>query len=197
MKKVLLGVVVLLALGAGWWLLRGGDADATATRVSPEAAVLAEAKLRRLQEEKETVRLSDAELTSLLRYRLQDRIPGDLHSPAVAFQGDTVRMVGRFPSDQLPQLPELGRVTAFLPDTATVEVVGRLRALEPGRAALEVHRITFAEIPIPERLYPTALQRMGRRDEPGLPSNAYAFYLPEGVGGARVENGLLVLDPSP
>ncbi len=168
-----------------------------ATTVSAESAAAAEAKLRRLQEEKETVRLSDAELTSLLRFRFQDRLPGDLHSPAVAFQGDTVRLLGRFPRDRLPQLPELGRVTAFLPDTATVEVTGHLLPLQGGRAALEIRRITFAEIPVPPRLYPLALQRMGRRDEPGLPPTAYPFHLPDGVGGARVENGTLVLAPEP
>lgn len=198
MKKILLvGVLLLLlAAGAGWWLLMGrGGGDVMATTVSPESAAAAEAKLTRLRDEGDTVRLSDAEFTSLLRYSYQDRLPGDLHAPAVAFRGDTLRLMGRVPSDRLPATPELGRVLAFLPDTADVEVIGHLRTLESGRAALEVRRITFADIPIPERLYPMALERMGRRDEPGLPATAFPFALPPGVGGARVEGGVLVLAP--
>lgn len=199
MKKVLLGGVLLLVLmvGAGWWWTRRGGGDEMATTVSPESAAIAEEKLQRLREEKETVRLSDAELTSLIRFRLQHQFPGDLHDPAVAFQGDTVRMLGRFPRDRLPHLPELGRVLPFLPDTATVEVIGQLHPLPGGRAALDVRRVTFAELPVPERLVPLALTRMGRRDEAGLPPTAYPFHLPEGVGGARVENGTLVLAPEP
>lgn len=201
----LLGALVLLALVlGGGWLFRdriarmlGFGGDEVATTVSPEAAAQAEAKLRRLKEGGESVRLSDAELTSLVRYRYRDRIPGDIYAPAVAFRGDTVRMQGKVPSDRLPDVPELGRVRAFLPDTAEVDILGRLRERESGRAAFQVERIVFAGIPIPERFYPKALEQMGRRDEPGLAPNAYAFKLPDGVGSARVEGGYLVLSPSP
>ncbi|MBV9773778.1 MAG: hypothetical protein JO040_07505 [Gemmatimonadetes bacterium] len=200
----LLGTLVLLAvvLGAGWLFrdriagMLGGGREKIATTVSPESAALAEAKIKKLQEDGQTVRLSDAELTSLMRYRFRDRIPGDIYAPAVAFRGDTVRMQGRVPSDRLPDVPELGRVRAFLPDTADVDIIGRLRARESGRSAFQVERIIFAGIPIPPRFYPKALEQMGRRDEPGLPGDAYAFKLPDGVGSARVEGGYLVLSPS-
>lgn len=198
----LLWGVLLLALlvGGGWYLLRddvarllGGEEAATA--VSPEAAAQAEAKLAGLRQG-DTVRLNDVELTSLMRYRLRDRIPGDLYSPAITLRGDTVRFMARVPSEALPDVPELGRVRGFLPDTADVDIRGKLQTLEPGRAAFEVDRIVFGGIPIPERLYPQALARMGRRDEPGLAPAAYPFTLPEGVGDARVEGGLLVLAPT-
>ncbi len=197
-----LGAVLALALllGAGWYFrdtLRAlmGGREEIVTTVSPEAAEQAEAKLARLRERGETVRLSDAELTSLVRYRYRDRIPGDLYAPAVSFRGDTVRLQARVPSDRLPDTPELSRVRTFLPDTADVDVVGSLRSLDSGRSAFEVRRITFAQLPVPERLYPQALERMGRRDEPGLGPTAYPFRLPDGVGSARVEGGFLVLSP--
>ena len=196
------GLLIVLLLAGGWLffrddvarLLGGGRPEATA--VSPEAAAQAEEKLASLANDGETVRLNDVEFTSLMRYRLRDRIPGDLYAPAVAFRGDTVRLMARVPSDRLPDVPELGAARAFLPDTADVDVVGKLAALENGRAAFEVERITFAGIPVPERLYPVALERMGRRDEPGLAPSAYAFALPNGVGTARVEGGELVLTPA-
>lgn len=195
-------VVLALVLGAGWYFrdriagMLGRRGDEVATTVSPESAALAEEKLKRMQEDGDTVRLSDAELTSLVRYRFRDRIPGDIYAPAVAFRGDTVRMKGKVPSDRLPDVPELGRVRAFLPDTADVDIIGRLQPREQGRAAFQVERIVFAGIPIPPRFYPRALEQMGRRDEPGLAANAYPFKLPAGVGSARVEGGYLVLSPS-
>lgn len=196
--RIAFGVLLLLlaaGAGAAWWLLRGAEEEAVAATVSPEAAAQAEAKLERLREEGETIRLSEVEFTSLLRYGMRDRIPGDLYAPAVEFRGDTLRLMGRIPSDRLPRLPELGPVADFLPDTADVDVLGHLRMLEPGRAALDVRRVTFAGIPVPERLYPRALERMGRPDEPGLPAAAFPFHLPEGVGAARVEGGTLILSP--
>ncbi|HEX2092129.1 MAG TPA: hypothetical protein VHG28_06985 [Longimicrobiaceae bacterium] len=195
-------LLLLLALGAAGWYFRdtirgllGREDETFATAVSPEAAAQAEAKIARLQEG-DSVRLSDVELTSLVRYRYQDRIPGDLHAPAVSFRGDTVRLQARVPSDRIPDVPELGRVRSFLPDTADVDITGKLQPLESGRAAFDVDRITFAGIPIPERLYPQALERMGRRAEPGLAETAYPFRLPQGVGAARVEGGYLVLSPN-
>jgi hypothetical protein len=195
------GFLFVLLLAGGWWLFREplarllGRGEPVATIVSPEAAAQADAKLARLTGDGETVRLSDVEFTSLMRYRLRDRIPGDLESPAVAFAGDTLRLMARVPSDRLPAGPELGAARAFLPDTADVDIVGHLRPLQPGRAAFEVRRITFAGIPVPDRLYPQALRSMGRRDEPGLAPTAYPFPLPDGVGGASVQAGELVLTP--
>lgn len=199
---LLAGLVIVLLLAGGWLFFRddvtrlmgGGRPEATA--VSQEAATQAEEKLARLAEDGETVRLNDVEFTSLMRYRLRDRIPGDLDSPAVSFRGDTVRLMARVPSDRLPDVPELGAARAFLPDTADVDVVGRLAPLASGRAAFEVQRITFAGIPVPDRFYAQALEQMGRRDEPGLSASAYPFALPNGVGAARVEGGELILTPT-
>jgi hypothetical protein len=55
--------------------------------------------------------------------------------------------------------------------------------------------VRFANIPIPAHLYPAALERIGRRPEPGLAPSALPIRLPEGVGGARVREGNLVLTP--
>lgn len=199
---LLAGMVLVLLLAGGWLFFRDdvarlmGGGRPAATAVSQEAATQAEEKLARLAEDGETVRLNDVEFTSLMRYRLRDRIPGDLDSPAVSFRGDTVRLMARVPSDRLPDVPELGAARAFLPDTADVDVVGRLAPLASGRAAFEVQRITFAGIPVPDRFYAQALQQMGRRDEPGLSASAYPFALPNGVGAAKVEGGELVLTPA-
>ena len=190
--------LVVVLVGAGWFFRDripglGGGREPVA-EVSPEAAEQAEAKLAQLQQGEE-VRLTESELTSLLRYRLQDRIPGDVQAPEVRLNGDTVALSGRFPTDRLPPSMDMGAARDFLPDTADVEVRGRLRSLGGGRAAVRVDVVTFARVPVPEQFYPDALSRLGRRDEPGLEPTEYPIRLPAGVGRARVEGGELVLSP--
>ncbi len=199
MKRLLggaLGALLLLAvIGVGAWrlgYLRSGPP--VATEVSPAAAAQAEAKYRELVEGGRPVRLNEVELTSALRYRLRDRLPGDLYDPAVALRGDTVTLSGRVPADRLPLVPALDRVRAFLPDTASIDVTGAL-AGGAGSAYFDVREVRFAGVPIPARYYPQALRGLGRRDEPGLPATAFGFRLPDGVGSARVEGGQLVLKP--
>lgn len=193
-------LVVVLALAVGGWWFRdripglGGREPEPLTEVSPATADQAEAKLAQLRDGGE-VRLTESELTSLLRYRLQDRIPASVNAPTVRLHGDTVRVSGRFPTDQLPASMDMGAARDFLPDTADVEVRGRMRTLEPGRAAIQVDVVTFARVPVPQQFYPEALQRLGRRDEPGLQPAEYPVRLPPGVGAARVEGGELVLSP--
>ena len=196
-----LAAVLLLVtlLGAGWYFrepllaLMGRGSDPV--EVSPEAAAMAEEKLERLRTDGDTARLSSIEASSLLRFRGPAWLTGRVHEPGVEFSSDTVRVSGTIATDQLPSHPELDRVRVLLPDSSRVEVSGVLSPLASGRMAVDIDEVTFAGIPIPERYYPDVLARFGREDEPGLGPSAFAVPLPEGVGGARVENGALVLTP--
>jgi len=145
----------------------------------------------------DTVHLSSVEFTSYVRYRYREQIAGELEQPTVAFTGDTVTLGGRFPTDRLPDMREVRAMREFLPDTADVKLRGGLRTLSPGKAALRIDVASFAKVPVPRDVYPDALKKIGRRDEPGLGPNEYAFPLPPGVGSARVENGELILSPRP
>ena len=69
------------------------------------------AKLDRLRENGDTVRLSGAEFTSYIRFRMADRFAtGDIELPVVNFEGETVKVAGRLPKDRIPesQLRQLG-----------------------------------------------------------------------------------------
>jgi hypothetical protein len=196
----LLALAVVLVIGVVAWALtsdigRRGSAEFAAVRVSPEAAEQAERKLERLRTDGDTARLNEVEITSLLRYRVADQYPDLVNEPTVLLSGDTLRLAARVPSDRLPPLAELERIRLFLPDTSRIELRGRLLPIEGRRAALAVEQVSFAGIPIPPRFYPDVLERLGRRDEPGLPENAMAVPLPGYVGSARVEDGHLVLTP--
>jgi hypothetical protein len=165
--------------------------------VSEEAAKSAEDKIARLRKGGDTVHLSEVELTSLLRYRVQDQLAdGALQDPEVHLRGDTVRLTARLPVDRLPQVPELRRVRSFLPDTAEVDVRGHVRTTSRGNVALQVSRASFAKFPIPHEWEGQLLQRLGKKDQPGLAQDEFPIHLPPGVGGARVEGGQLVLEPA-
>ncbi len=194
-------LLVLIGVGTLAWLFRGdivrwmNRGEYAVTGVSPEAAAQAEAKLDRLRTQGDTVRLSSIELASLARYRYSGWIPGTLREPTLSLAGDSLLVAGMVPTDELPAVAQLEQVRGFLPDTAHVEVSGRLLPVAPGQAAIEVGQISVSRVPIPRRLYPDLVRRIGGGEAAGLPPSAIAFGLPEGVGSARVENGFLVLAP--
>lgn len=199
-KWLVMGFGALVALGvAGWWMrervagLLGLEREPVV--VSAEAAAAAEGKLERLRSDGETARLSGIELSSLLRYRSSSWFTSRVHEPSVALAGDTIRVSGTIATSELPSHPDLDRVRVLLPDSSQVDVMGRVGALPSGRASLDIERVEFAGIPIPERYYPEVLERFGRRHEEGLGPNALAIPLPEGVGAVRAEGGYLVLTP--
>lgn len=201
MRRIAAVLVLVVAVLAGAWLLRGWipgpwQRAPEALTVSPAAAAQAEAKLDRLRQRGDSVHLSSVEFTSFLRYRWRDPLSRRITAPEVRFRGDTIAVTGRVPTASLPDTRDVRSVRDFLPDTADVEVSGRLRPLPGGRAALRIDALSFARVPVPDDLYPSALDRLGRRSEPGLAPNEYAVRLPPGVGAAAVERGELVLWPA-
>jgi hypothetical protein len=196
-------LILLAVVAGGAWFFRGlipgpWQRDPVITEVSEAGAIAADAKLERLREEGDTIRLSGVEFTSYMRYRMAQRFASDIELPTVAFTGDQVQVAGRLPKDRIPQaqIDQLGRAASFIPDTATVEVGGGMRMLGPGRAALKVTSVAVERLPIPRDRYLSVLDRVGGMDEPGLERDEVAFQLPPGVGAARVENGELVLAPA-
>lgn len=195
-RAVWLVAVLLLALAAaGGILYWRAMADPVATEVSPEAAALAEEKLRALREDQEPVELSSVELSSLLRYRAPAWVAGAVGEPSVALSGDTLVLTGKVATERLPSHPDLDALRPMLPDSASVELTGTLRSRGAGEAELEVVEVELAGLPVPARYYPQVLERAGRRAQPGLGPNALAIRLPPGVGTARVQGGVLLLTP--
>jgi hypothetical protein len=198
--RILLVLIAVAVLAAGAWLFRdmipGLAREREVVTVSPEAAEQAEKKLERMRASGDTIHLNGVEFTSYLRYRAPLQIADQLESAQVDFAGEGVTFSGRLPKDRLPDTRQVRAIGSFLPDTADVEVKGALRTLSPGRAALRVDGVSFAKLPVPADVYADALKSLGRRDEPGLGANEYAFPLPPGVGSARVEAGKLVLAPA-
>lgn len=203
MKRLVL-LLVLAGIGYGVWtqrdrvlaLISRGSTDAAAEQpaASPALADLAYAKLENLKDgHSPSVSLGQAELQSLLEYRYRQLLPAFVASPQVELDGNQIKVTGMVPVENLPSLSELGDAAAFLPDTAEIALTGTLLPLDSGRVAIGIDQVRAARIPLPHRLVPRALQRLGRKDEPGLPRDALAVPLPPGVAAAYVRDDSLVL----
>jgi hypothetical protein len=179
-----------------WQDLRGTRTQQV--QPSPELAAIAEAKLDGLRDGEATqATLSAVELESLLQYRYQGAIPAFLGRPGIELQGDRLRLRARVPVDMLPNVEGLGEAAAFLPDTTELSVAGRLLPLGQGRVAFAIEDVSAQRFPLPRRLVPRALERLGRTDEPGLPPEAMALPLPPGIGAAYIRRDSLVLLAQP
>lgn len=195
---VLLGVLLGVAWTQRAWLVErwqefraAGDAEVVATEA---LALQAEAKLADLEAGRtDAVALGQGELQSLLVFRHSGLLPAFVDSPTVELDGDQLKVRASVPVDRLPSLGELGEAAAFLPDTTEVEVVGKLLPLDDGRVALAVDEVSAARIPLPARMVPAALRRLGRTDEHGLPQDALALPLPRGAAAAYIRGDSLHL----
>jgi hypothetical protein len=190
-------LVLLIVAGGGLWFFRGlipgpWQPAPVVTRVSEAGAVAADAKLKRLREHGDTVRLSGVEFTSYVRYRMAQRFAQDLQTPIITFQGEHIRVDGRVPKDKLP-LKKFGAAAEYLPDTSDVMVNGAMRMVAPGRAALRVQSASFARVPVPRDRYLPLLKGLRLPTDTALAEDEVGVQLPPGVGSARVENGELVL----
>lgn len=202
MRRVIASAVLLAILAGAflyreritlaWRDLRG--TGAATVEPSPELAAAAAAKLDQLRDgTADRATLSATELASLLQYSYQGALPGFLGIPVIDLSGERLRLRARVPIDKLPNVEGLGEAAAFLPDTTELTVSGRLLPLTPGRVAFAVDDVSAQRFPLPRRLVPAALERLGRRDEPGLPADAIALPLPPGASAAYIRRDSLVL----
>ncbi len=203
MRRVIVLVLILLVLAVAyifrgslkqkWQNVRGGD-DAAVEVVSEELATSAFTKIEDLRESKtERAAFSTNELQSLVQYKYMGALPAFASQPKVAMAGDRMTLKVRVPVDRIPNIKGLGDVASFLPDTADVQLTGTLIPLPNERVALGVDAVQAAGIPLPERMIKEVLQKVGRRDEPGLPADAIAVTLPTGVRAAYIRNDSLIL----
>lgn len=202
MKRVV-ALVVLLALLAGAWLFRdrlltmlpgGGDGVENGPQPTLALAEAAGEKLDGLRTgEQARTALSAIELESLLLFRYRGVLPAFMDSTQIELVQDQLQLRARVPVDKLPSVDGLAEAAAFLPDTTELTVTGRLLPLESGRVAFAVDQVSAARFPLPSRLVPGALTRLGRVDEPGLPPDAMALPLPSGVTSAYIRRDSLVL----
>ena len=206
-RKVALLFLLVAAAYAGWqwgpavfpriqeWL--GGMAGEPGESVvsSPVLADSAIARAQRLirGEGGDRLALGGEELTSVLRFGVPNLVPAGVVDPEVRIDDGRVHLRAQVALAAFPDLPDLGPVLGILPDTVEVTLEGSLMQIGSGEAALLVHSVEAARIPLPRRMIPQILAAMGRGDQEGLAPEAYPILLPPGLAGAYILADSLIL----
>ena len=204
--KIVLAVLLVGAAYGGWrWgssvfpqvtaLFSGGD-DVVVVSSSPE---LAEATMDRFEalrrgEAGGQLALSASEVESVIRYSVPGIIPEGIGEPRIEIRDGVVTLSARVALASFPQMPNLDSVLGFLPDTLEVSFDGALAPLDDERwDALVIHGVQAGFIPLPDRMIPKILQALGREYVGGLPDDAIAIPLPDGLRSAYILRDSLVL----
>jgi len=181
--------------GVGGWF---AEEEATVEVVPPPE--LAEAALDRFErfrngESGNQLSLSAAEVVSVMRYSAPGMVPLGVSNPVVEFENGVVSLRARIAVEAFPGLPTLDGILGFLPDTVSIAVEGALSPLDDDGVALIVHAVRASFIPVllPDGMTPKILTALGRRYVEGLPEDALAFPLPDGVRSAHVLRDRLIL----
>ena len=138
---------MLLALGtvvAGAWLLwprvttrMTSQFVAAPVAASAASAELAEAALDRFEAFRaglagERLAMSDAELSSVVRYAIPGILPPGVSEPEVTLEGGSLTLAARVAIEAFPDLPALDQVVGILPDTVPVRMEGELGPVQQG-----------------------------------------------------------------
>jgi hypothetical protein len=196
-RVALLGVAVL-ALGA--WLLwprvtAWMGASAESSDASPD---LAESALDRFEAFRagkggDRLVLSDAEVSSIVRYALPGLLPPGVTDPDVSMTDGHLALAAQVATAAFPKMPRLDGVIGMLPDTVPVTMDGELVRFGKESLAFRVEHMEAARIPLPDRMIPGVLSALGRTHKDGLPANALHLPLPSGLDSVNVEGDSLVL----
>ncbi len=164
---------------------------------SPELAEAALARFERFRrgEGGDQLSLSATEVISVIRYSAPGMVPGGVSTPTLEFRDGVVTLSARVAVQAFPGLPALDGILGFLPDTVGIAVEGALAPLDVDGIALIVHGVhaAFIPVPLPDGMTPRILTALGRRHVAGLPEDALAFPLPDGVASAHVLRDRLIL----
>lgn len=140
-----------------------------------------------------SVTLSQAEVQSLIDYRMLDLVPETLAAPRVELRGGRLRVQARIATEILSGLPDGPDLLAWLPDSTDLAATGQLIPLDSERVALAIEDVSASRIPLPRRVIPGLLDRLGRPAEAGLPEDAWAIPLPPGATDVYVRGDTLVV----
>ncbi len=201
-----MGIVLVAAVAAaagyfGWrWYAAEDDGIGAAVEDAATPAVARAAEERLVGflqgEGGAELRLSETEVTALLRHTYDYALPQGVSDVRVLLRQDVVDVRLRSQPAKIPSLPGiLAPVLGILADTVGVEVEGAVNVVEGGTAMFLIDRIGVVGVPfpLPQRLAPRILEAIGRRSAPGLPPNSVVVTAPAAIRSVRVEDGALVL----
>lgn len=195
-------LTVVLAALAGIWFFREDVAAlwrqleiTSSSEPSEELAGRAAAKLEELAAPggSRSLRLSQAELQSLLTYRAAPILPGGISEPVVEIGDSTLLLSARVDPRELDGLASPEVVERLFSDSARVLLEVHPDVLGPGVARIRVLTLQAGSIVVPTLMLPWILESL---DMPGVENAGATLLLPTPGRVARfdVEDGSLVLE---
>jgi hypothetical protein len=170
----------------------GPTEPSVATRELSDSTIVRFEAFRRGEGDERLV-LGSLELESVLRFGVPQMLPPGVGAPSVKMKDGVIEVAGDVAVASFPDLPDLGGVLGFLPDTLRVEVEGTVSSLSERRSALVVHQVRALGIPLPDRMITGILVAFGRQEIADLPADAMPVPLPDGIESAYILRDSLVL----
>lgn len=196
--------LVLLLLAAAAWFGRDAIGDwmgrlelGGPTEASEQLARRAEEKLNEVAREglREEMRLSEAELQSLLTYRAGTLLPAGIEDPRVDIQDSLLVLSARLRPDELKGYSAPDALRSALSDTSRV-TTGLWPSLDrPGELQLHVRSLQIGAFVIPPMMLPAvvgSLKAQGVRTSGG----AVVLQVTPDLGEVRLDGEDLVLVPA-
>lgn len=205
-----LGCLVILAIGAGWFLWsreRASDApspsvsSAPARRVGWEPLTATNADRGRKSVEslasgdgQAYANLSASEAASYIFLAATRLLPTSARGAAATIQGDELAVRAAISLKEMGGSNVLGPLAQMLEDKDTVQLSGRLKVVQPGLAEFQVRRIKLGSLSVPGPVIPRLLNqfRKGVRPE-GISDRGLAMPIPEYIADIRIANGQVTL----
>ncbi|MGI9039285.1 MAG: hypothetical protein ACR2GQ_10525 [Gemmatimonadota bacterium] len=198
-------LLLLLLLAGGAWLARDRISDWMGRleiggnrEPSERLAQSAERKLDRIAREglTEEVRLSEAELQSILTYRSGASLPAGVEDPQIDVQDSIVVLSARIRPDDLEGFKTPDMVRSFMADSSRV-LVGLVPAVErAGELEIQVRSLQVGELVLPSMALPLVVQGLASE---GIRTSNGRIVTPmhRDVGAIRLDGDDVVLVPVP
>lgn len=198
-------LLLLLLLAGGAWLARDRIADwmgrleiVGGGQPSERLAQSAERKFDRIAREglQEEVRLSEAELQSILTYRSGAALPAGVEDPQIDVQDSIVVLSARIRPDDLEGFETPDLVRSFMADSARV-LVGLVPAVQrPGELEIQVRSLQIGELVLPAMALPLVVQGLASE---GIRTSNGRILTPmhRDVAAIRLDGDDVILVPAP
>ncbi len=159
--------VIAAVAAAGWWFRDDigrlwNRLEITSTSVpSEELAARTESRLESFAAgASKEISLSQAELQSLLTYRLGPMFPAGVSEPLVEVRDSTVLLSARVDPREFDALASREMIERFLADSARVVAELVPGVLQPGVAGLQVLALQAGGLAVPSLMVPWVLQSL-------------------------------------
>ena len=193
--------LVVAVVGGGWWFredIAGWWRRLEITASSEPSEALARRAADKLQgmtsaDRPTDLRLSQAEIQSLLTFRAAPLLPEGISEPLVEIRDSTILLSARVDPKDLQGLASPEVVERLLSDSASVVVELWPGVVAPGVARLEVVTLQAGSIVVPSMMIPWILESV---EMPGVETTGVTVLLPipGRVERFDVDAGSLVLE---